>query len=974
MFPSNISYPRNILSDKFSRNGNINSLYTNKFIKGPYSTWKLPVKVATNQNITLNGEQTINGVSLIYGDRVLVKNQTDTINNGIYIVNQTWYRSDDLKENTNANGIVIYSSGSEPLYSWNTYFICTSSSATVGTNQLEFEELNRSEIEPEPVTYPLNHPVNMFVQDSVVDSNDNIYFTGTYYGESYIYNRNGTIAATLPNLGIETENMYIAKMNSEGFITAYSFLNCNWVSHGSSISIDESNNVYLTGNYTNNLNINVDIYSFTFFPEASDYYLPYVTPIDIGFFIIKWDSAGDVSSFTYSENLTDLQLLNVRSKNGVVYLSGIYTNSVATSIRTLSNVPLVTGYTLPLTTSNYNIFLIKWSEGGNKVELTYFEDIIYNFGTDSLYSKTCLNIDTDDSVYLAAKYTRGSTGNIPIKTISILPTNSGYTIPCVQNLIYTFIIKWDSSGDVDSFTYFETDESYVCSIITDIDNNLYASGNYFNGAGVTINTFSSTPSSTGKTLSNTYSSYIIKWNANGSINSYTYMNAINFGINIDSDNSVYSLFVGSATNYTIFTMVNTPVSTGLTITNPDFKYFLVKWLSNGNMSYFNNFTEGDALGTSYFYGQTSSISIDSDKSLYLFLSFANTYPDIPIYNQKTNNNPVVAVFSMEENPSSLLSSLYIKWNLAGTVSDFEDSDIITGLIPGGTQYSIQVNKPIGTFFGSSNFTFNGTTTLTIGGSQKNANITTATDSGILYLTTPDAEDYLDGKDINILAQNNFNQSFSNINILTNDSTAGDSGNIEFLTGNGISGVAGNITMSTADIDYVDSDSRSNYILFETGTSTGLTPSKINITAGTNTDDSEYDGTIKLGISTVPSSDTIYNVFEEGGLTLVKETATVSTLSPTVTTSTTQGFITVTDVSLAALGSVSITVRNPNLNSLGASDNVIEVGVQAYSGLAAPGVQVRAISLVNPASFTVLLFNMSTSQVLNTNVTFAYVIF
>lgn len=972
MFPTNISYPSNTLSDKLIKNGTITNLYTNKFIKGPYSTWKLPVKVATNQNISLSGEQTINGVALSYGDRVLVKNQTNSIDNGIYIVNRTWYRSDDLSQYTSANGIVIYSSGSEPLYSWNTYYLCTSNPAVVGVNQIEFEEMNGSNVQPEPVTYPLSHPTNMFVQDSIVDSNDNIYFTGTYYGESYIYNRNGTIAATLPNLGDGRENMFIAKMNSEGFITAYSFLNCNWVSHGSSISIDESNNVYLAGNYTNNLNLNVDIYSFTFFPEASSYQLPYITPIDIGFFVIKWNSSGDVASFTYSENLTELQLLNIKSKNGIVYLSGIYLNSTATNIRTLTNVPLISGYTLPATT-NYNIFLLKWSEAGEKIELTYFENIVYNFNTDSLYSKTCLNIDTNNSVYLAAKYTKTSTGNIPIKTISTFPSNSGYTIPCVQNLIYTFIIKWDSTGNVNSFTYFETDESYIYSIITDNNNNLYASGNYFNGSNVVINTFSLTPSSTSKTLSNTFNSYIIKWNSNGTLNAYTYMNAINFGINIDSQNSVYSLFVGTSTNYLVYTIANTPVSTGITITNPDNKYFFVKWLSNGSLSTFNNFTEGDALGTGYFFGQSSSITIDSSFNLYLFLSFANTYPAIPIYDQRTNTNPVVAVFSMKANPSSLLSNIYVKWNSDGTVSEFSDSDIVTGLIPGGTQYSIQVNKPIGTFFGSSNFIFNGSTALTIGGSQKNANIVTAIDSGPLYLITPNAEDYLDGKDINITALNNFNQSFSDINILTNESTTGNSGNIEFLTGNGISGVAGDIIITTADIDYVDSDSRSNYILFESGTSTGLTSSAINIIAGTNSN-SVYNGIIKIGVLTSPETDVLYSVFEEGGLTLVKETATVSTLSPTVTTTTTQGFITVTDVSIAALGSVSITVRNPNLNSAGASSNIISVGIQQYSGLAAPSVQVRSISLVNPASFTVLLFNMSTTQTLNSNVTFAYVIF
>jgi uncharacterized cupin superfamily protein len=45
---------------------------------------KAPCRVATTANITLSGEQTIDGVAVVSGDRVLVKNQTDTTQNGIY--------------------------------------------------------------------------------------------------------------------------------------------------------------------------------------------------------------------------------------------------------------------------------------------------------------------------------------------------------------------------------------------------------------------------------------------------------------------------------------------------------------------------------------------------------------------------------------------------------------------------------------------------------------------------------------------------------------------------------------------------------------------------------------------------------------------------------------------------------------------------------------------------------------------------
>ena len=60
----------------------------------PTSNFKKSVKVATTANITLSGLQTIDGVLLVNGDRVLVKNQTAFPDNGIYIaVSGTWARS-----------------------------------------------------------------------------------------------------------------------------------------------------------------------------------------------------------------------------------------------------------------------------------------------------------------------------------------------------------------------------------------------------------------------------------------------------------------------------------------------------------------------------------------------------------------------------------------------------------------------------------------------------------------------------------------------------------------------------------------------------------------------------------------------------------------------------------------------------------------------------------------------------------------
>lgn len=68
--------------------------YTDGLIQGLAP--KDSVKAATTANITLSGTQTIDAVAVVAGDRVLVKNQTASQNNGIYVVAAgSWSRATD---------------------------------------------------------------------------------------------------------------------------------------------------------------------------------------------------------------------------------------------------------------------------------------------------------------------------------------------------------------------------------------------------------------------------------------------------------------------------------------------------------------------------------------------------------------------------------------------------------------------------------------------------------------------------------------------------------------------------------------------------------------------------------------------------------------------------------------------------------------------------------------------------------------
>jgi phage-related tail fiber protein len=62
---------------------------------------KAPVRAATTGNITLSGLQTIDGVALGVGDRVLVKDQTNATANGLYnAATGPWTRTIDANNNS----------------------------------------------------------------------------------------------------------------------------------------------------------------------------------------------------------------------------------------------------------------------------------------------------------------------------------------------------------------------------------------------------------------------------------------------------------------------------------------------------------------------------------------------------------------------------------------------------------------------------------------------------------------------------------------------------------------------------------------------------------------------------------------------------------------------------------------------------------------------------------------------------------
>lgn len=84
----------------------------------PEEGTKAPCRVSTPVNITLSGEQTINTVAVVTGDRVLVRSQTDLTENGIYAVSAgAWTRTKDWnRANDVVSGVLVMDNHTGTLY------------------------------------------------------------------------------------------------------------------------------------------------------------------------------------------------------------------------------------------------------------------------------------------------------------------------------------------------------------------------------------------------------------------------------------------------------------------------------------------------------------------------------------------------------------------------------------------------------------------------------------------------------------------------------------------------------------------------------------------------------------------------------------------------------------------------------------------------------------------------------------------
>lgn len=217
------------------------------------------VRVATTANITLSGTQTIDGVAVVAGNRVLVKNQTTGSQNGLYVVAAgAWSRSTDADTSAEVtSGLFVFVS--EGTVNGSTgWVLSTANPITLGTTALSFSQFSgAAQIDAGDGMTKTGNTLNVVGTagrivanaDSIDLASSVIAATGTYRSvtvDTYGRVTAGTNPTTLAGYGISDAQPLDGDLTAIGALAGTSGLLRKTAAN--TWSLDTSS--YLTGNQT----------------------------------------------------------------------------------------------------------------------------------------------------------------------------------------------------------------------------------------------------------------------------------------------------------------------------------------------------------------------------------------------------------------------------------------------------------------------------------------------------------------------------------------------------------------------------------------------------------------------------------------------------------------------------------------------------------------------------------------------------
>ena len=163
-------------------------------------TWKNAVKVASTGNLSLSGTSNVDGTTIPTGTRILVKNQTDTTQNGIYIsASGSWTRAADADSNEEIEtSTVAVLNGA---VNKNTQWTCTSTGISLGITAINYGQISGAG------TYTSTYPIELTA---------NAFSLNTSYANSLAPKANPTFTGSVvvPDATLSTQAVNLSQLNT----------------------------------------------------------------------------------------------------------------------------------------------------------------------------------------------------------------------------------------------------------------------------------------------------------------------------------------------------------------------------------------------------------------------------------------------------------------------------------------------------------------------------------------------------------------------------------------------------------------------------------------------------------------------------------------------------------------------------------------------------------------------------------------
>lgn len=117
----------------------MSSTITDRRQAGSSLAWKAPVRVASTATLTLSGEQTVDAVAVVDGDRVLCKDQSTGADKGIYVVRTgAWERAPDWDGSGDVvTGTMVFVTAGT-TNAKRIYYVSTTGDIIIGTTSISF--------------------------------------------------------------------------------------------------------------------------------------------------------------------------------------------------------------------------------------------------------------------------------------------------------------------------------------------------------------------------------------------------------------------------------------------------------------------------------------------------------------------------------------------------------------------------------------------------------------------------------------------------------------------------------------------------------------------------------------------------------------------------------------------------------------------------------------------------------------------